>query len=425
MLFYRIPRPDEAMLISGRNAGKDGAPFKVVTGHGAFVFPLFRRAALLSLAMQEAEVHETCFSKHGIEVHLDAVMAFKVGTTNEQIVNAGQRFIQNQNKMVDRAGKIFAGHLRSIAGSMSVEEMIQERQKLADQVLSASKSEMEKLGLIVDSFQIEKLGGIDSYIAALAAPHNSEVKKNARVAQANADRDAAEVERAAEAKKADFERQANTTKAGYTAQVAQAQAEAETKSQTAQAQSEAAIAEANADRDRRKRVAEAKASEEAGTAQAKAEQAGPLAKAMAEHDVAVATTTLAEQQALQREQELKRDVIAPAKANAEKRIAEAKADSEATELQAAALASSNRVQVDMELVKQLPQVAQAIASELNGANVTFLNGADGLGETVTGLVAQAKLIFDTMKTVRSALPDSSDNGVGELEAVGTTTRRER
>ena len=56
MLGYRVPAPDEAMLISGAKAGRDGTPFRVVTGHGAFVMPFFRQASFLTLAMREAEV---------------------------------------------------------------------------------------------------------------------------------------------------------------------------------------------------------------------------------------------------------------------------------------------------------------------------------------------------------------------------------
>ena len=44
-------------------------------------------------------------------------------------------------------GRIFAGHLRSIIGSMTVEEIVTERQKLASEVLDGSKAEMVKIGL--------------------------------------------------------------------------------------------------------------------------------------------------------------------------------------------------------------------------------------------------------------------------------------
>ncbi len=79
MLGYRVPAPDEAMLISGGRYGLRDAPFRVVTGHGAFVMPGFRKARYLTLSMQEAEVSETCVTKQGISLNVRAVIAFKVG----------------------------------------------------------------------------------------------------------------------------------------------------------------------------------------------------------------------------------------------------------------------------------------------------------------------------------------------------------
>ena len=126
MLGYRVPAPDEAMLISGGKAGRDGAPFRVVTGHGAFVMPFFRQVRFLTLAMREAEVAEQCVTKQGIALQARAVIAFKVGNDPESIVNAGQRFLSDQDQMSVLTGRIFAGHLRSIVGSMTVEEIVRE-----------------------------------------------------------------------------------------------------------------------------------------------------------------------------------------------------------------------------------------------------------------------------------------------------------
>src|SRR6202044_2616412 len=104
----------------------------------------------LTLAMREAEVAETCVTHQGISLNVTAVIAAKVGNDGESIVNAGQRFLSDQNQMSVLTGRIFAGHLRSIIGSMTVEEIITERQKLATEVLDGSKGEMAKMGLIVD-----------------------------------------------------------------------------------------------------------------------------------------------------------------------------------------------------------------------------------------------------------------------------------
>ena len=157
MFGYRVPAPDNAMMISGGRRRRDTAPFRVVVGHGTFVFPLFRKARYLTLSMQEAEVAEACVTRQGITVNVRAVIAFKVGNDDESIINAGQRFLSDQDQMSTLTGRIFAGHLRSIIGSMTVEEIVTERQKLATEVLDGSKGEMAKIGLTVDSLQIQSI----------------------------------------------------------------------------------------------------------------------------------------------------------------------------------------------------------------------------------------------------------------------------
>src|SRR5246127_5963687 len=129
MLGYRVPAPDETMLISGGRYGRNGAPFRVVTGHGAFILPFFRKVRYLTLSMQEAEVAEQCVTKQGIALNVRAVIAFKVGNDPESIVNAGQRFLSDQSQMSVLVGRIFSGHLRSIIGSMTVEGIVTERTK--------------------------------------------------------------------------------------------------------------------------------------------------------------------------------------------------------------------------------------------------------------------------------------------------------
>ena len=188
MFGYKVPAPDEAMLISGGRAAGN-APFRVVTGHGAFIMPFFRKVRFLTLAMCEAEVEERCVTQQGITLNVRAVIAFKVGNDSESIVSAGQRFLSDQNQMAVLTGRIFAGHLRSIIGSMTVEQIIKERQKLATEVLDGSKEEMIKIGLTVDALQIQSIDdGSLGYILAMSAPHNAAIQQQAQIAQAKANR---------------------------------------------------------------------------------------------------------------------------------------------------------------------------------------------------------------------------------------------
>ncbi|MHB8692922.1 MAG: SPFH domain-containing protein [Solirubrobacteraceae bacterium] len=354
MFGYRVPAPDEAMLIAGAKAGKDGTPFKVVTGHGAWVMPAFRHASFLTLAMREAEVAEQCVTKQGIALQVKAVIAFKVGNDNESIVNAAQRFLSDQDQMSILTGRIFAGHLRSIVGSMTVEEIVTERQKLATEVLDGSKAEMAKMGLIVDSLQIQSIDDMGmGYIDAMAMPHNAAIQRQAKIAQAQANQAAAEAEQDSQRKQAEYARQTAVVQAQYKAEVDKAQAEAG--------------------------------------------QAGPLAQADAQQEVIKAQTELAQKQADLRQQQLVAEVVKPAEAEAEKTRVLAKADAERMKIQAEAAASYNRVALDRMLIDQLPQIVREAAAGLANANINVLNGAEGLGQIAAGLVSQGMTIFEQVK----------------------------
>ena len=66
MLFWHVPAPNEALLISGSKRQKDGTQFRIVTGHGSFVVPVKQKARVLSLALREAEIVEECITNQGI-----------------------------------------------------------------------------------------------------------------------------------------------------------------------------------------------------------------------------------------------------------------------------------------------------------------------------------------------------------------------
>src|SRR5438067_4439163 len=290
MFGYRVPAPDEAMLISGGKYGMKGSPFRVVIGHGAFVPPVFRKTRYLTLAMCEAEVAETCVTRQGISLNVRSVIAFKVGNDDESIVNAGQRFLSDQDQMSTLTGRIFAGHLRSIVGSMTVEEIVTERQKLATEVLDGSKAEMAKIGLSVDSLQIQSIDDMNSgYIDAMAAPHRAAIQRQAKIAQAQANQAAAEAEQEAQRKQAEYARQTAVVQAEYKAQIDKAQAQAA--------------------------------------------QSGPLAMAGSQREVIAAQTELAQRQAELRQQQLVAEVVKPAEADAEKVRVLAKAEAERMRIQ--------------------------------------------------------------------------------------------
>jgi flotillin len=374
MLGYRVPRPDEAMLIAGGRYGRSGAPFRVVTGHGALVLPFLRRVSFLTLSMCEAEVSETCVTRQGISLNVRAVIAFKVGNDAESIVNAGQRFLSDQDQMSTLTGRIFAGHLRSIIGSMTVEEIVTERQKLATEVLDGSKAEMAKIGLTVDSLQIQSIDDMNSgYIDAMAAPHNAAIQRQAQIAQAEATQAAAAAQQESQRKQAEYARQTSIVQAQYKAEVDKAQAHAA--------------------------------------------QAGPLAQAQAQMDVLAAQADLANKQADLRQRQLVAEVIKPAEAEAQKVQVLASADAQRIKMQAEAAASHSRVALDRMMIEQLPLIVKEAAAGLSGANLSVLNGAEGLSEVAAGLVAQGLTILESVKKSLGA-PTGVALGTGDAPDIG-------
>ncbi len=422
MFGYRVPAPDEAMLISGGKHA-EGVPFHVVVGRGAFIMPFFRKVRFLTLAMQESEVSEDCVTGQGIKVNVTAVIAFKVGNDEDSIVSAGQRFLSDQNQMPALTGRIFAGHLRSIVGGMTVEEIVKERQKLATEVLDGSKIEMGKIGLIVDSLQIQSIDDLKSgYIDAMGSPDRAAIARQAQVAQAQAnqasliaqaqaEQAAAEAQQESKRKQAEFARQTAVVQAGYQAEVNQAQAKSDQAGPLAAAQAQMAVAQAQGELQEQ----QAQAAQKVAIAQGQLEQS----RAQAAEQVATAQAEQAKAAALLRQQQLVAEVIRPAEADAQKVTVSAKAEAERQRILAEAAASSNRVTLDQQVIAQLPQIVSAAASGLSGANLTVLNGTEGLGEIITGLVSQGIAILGTVK----GSLDAASNGNGQVHQDVTTRTR--
>ena len=167
-----------------------------------------------------------CVTQQGIPVHLKAVVIYKVGDDFASIANAARRFLDQQDQMNARIQNVFAGHLRAICGSLTVEELIRERDKLTEATRSAAGTEMEKLGLVIDSLQIQEIDDPTGYIANLAKPHAVAILKDARIAEAHANREATETEQSSAARRAQAIRDSAITQATYQADVDRAAAQA-------------------------------------------------------------------------------------------------------------------------------------------------------------------------------------------------------
>src|SRR4051794_27673932 len=342
---WRVAEPNEALIISGlrgRPEVTDGADaefvnlgFKIVTGKGTLVMPGVQAVRRLSLDLREAELAIDCVTHQGIPLGIKGVVIFKVGDDFTSIANAARRFLDQQDQMDARVHNVFAGHLRAIVGNMTVEEMIRDREKLTSLTRQSSGMEMEKLGLIVDSLQIQEIDDPTGYIENLGRPHAAAVASQARIAQAHADREATEQEQGAEALKAQARRDSNIKQAGFQAEVDEASA--------------------------------------------RAKQAGPLSEANAKQEVVVQETKVAELEASREEQRLQALVRKPADAEAYQKVTLSKADRDARIAQAEAqrqevelAASGNAQRVKLEAEAEAEQVRVRASAEAEHVRVEAL-----------------------------------------------------
>src|SRR5438034_8230235 len=186
MLMYRVAEPSEALIISGWRAhhGPEGDAaglgFKIVVGKGAFYIPGLNTVRRLSLDIHEAELDLDCVTTQGIRVGVRAVVIYKIADDYGSIANAARRFLDQEDQMDVKVHNVFAGHLRSIVGTMTVEDLIRNRDALTRATRESSAIEMQRLGLTIDSLQIQEIEDNTGYIDNLGMPEAARVAKDAR-----------------------------------------------------------------------------------------------------------------------------------------------------------------------------------------------------------------------------------------------------
>src|SRR4051812_37381186 len=394
---WRVAEPNEALIISGlrehtaTDAVSENLGFRIVTGKGTLVIPGVQTVRRLSLDLRETELGIDCVTHQGIPLGLKGVVIFKVGDDYTSIANAARRFLDQQEQMDHRVHNVFAGHLRAIVGSMTVEEMIRDREKLTQLTRESSGTEMEKLGLIVDSLQIQEIEDPTGYIQNLGRPHAAVVASQARIAQAHADREATENEQQAEALKAQARRDSNIKQAGFQAEVDEASA--------------------------------------------RAKQAGPLSEATARQEVVVQETRQAELEAQREEQRLQASVRKPAdaqayqqttlaKAERDARIAAAEAQAKEVELAAGANAARVKLEAGAEAERvrmaagaeaehvRLDASARAESTRAIGEAEAAATQAKGLAEG-EAVRAKGMAVADSIKARADALSENQDAVIGQ------------
>ncbi|WP_239333778.1 flotillin family protein [Frankia sp. CiP3] len=406
-LMWRVAEPNEALIISGLRAYKnpdnsvaESLGFKIITGKGVLVFPGGQNVRRLSLDLRAAQLSTDCVSQQGIPVGVRGVVIFKVGDDYASIANAARRFLDQQDKMDDRVHNVFTGHLRAIVGQLTIEDMIRDREKLTALTRASSGMEMQKLGLIVDSLQIQEIDDPTGYIKNLGRPHVAAVAAQARIAEAQADREATEQEQVAAALKAEAARDSSIKQSGFQAEVDEAAArgqqagplaEAAAHQQVVVEQTKVAQLEADLEEQRLQTTIRK-------PADARAYEQITLARASRDAQISAAEASAREATLLAAAQAESTRTLGDAQAHARRAVGDAEADAlqakglaEAAGIRARAdaLSVNQEAVIGQQLAEQWPAIVEAAAKPFGDVDqMILLNGATGIGELLTQALSQ-------------------------------------
>jgi flotillin len=196
---YMKVGPNQVLVISGRKrrmVDPDGTArdvgFRIVKGGGVFVWPVFEKVDLLSLELLTIDVQTPeVYTSKGVPVKVDGVAQIKVKGDDISIATSAEQFLgKSTDEIRNIATQTLEGHLRAILGTMTVEEIYQNRDSFASKVQEVAAGDMANMGLGIVSFTIRDIRDTQGYLDALGKPRIAQVKRDAIIAQAEADRDA-------------------------------------------------------------------------------------------------------------------------------------------------------------------------------------------------------------------------------------------
>jgi flotillin len=394
---YKVAAANEALIVSGRRErGAAGEQrLKVVRGQGTIVLPLLHRVGRLKLTARQINVNLVdAVSRQGIKVAVQGVATFKIGADDESIQNAAERFLDAKDEEVDSIVKnVLEGSLRSIVGTLTVEELNLDRMKFQQAVQDAAKGDLATSGLQIDSFTIQAIRDESGYMDLIGQQETARRERDARMAKASADQEAAVREAEAEQVKINAQRDVALRRAETQTQIA--------------------------------------------AADARAAQAGPLAEAEARQEVTRKETELADLAAARTQKELLATTVRPAEADAEAQVRRAEGDKQARIAQAQADAERVRLAGQAEAsIQVMKGEAQARVTEVNAeatAKQTTLEGNAEAGIVFTKGEAEAKALelraqayrqFNeaaVIQTVLSMLPDIVRAAAEPMGNIGSLT----
>jgi flotillin len=200
-----ICQPNELLIFSGRQRKlKDGTRvgYRVIKGGRGLKIPIVESVTRMPLNTIPIEIELTGALTNGlIPIDIEAMANVKIaGSEKEGVYNALERFAgRNLGEISQVARTTIDGSLRGVLATLSPEEANTRRLEFAEKVAEQAAIDLERLGLVLDTFKIKQIADPQGYLENIGRKKNAEVRRDALIAEATAEAEARVV--AAEAKK--------------------------------------------------------------------------------------------------------------------------------------------------------------------------------------------------------------------------------
>lgn len=233
---YLKAPPDTAYIITGLRKRR------ILIGKAGWRIPFFERVDKISLRVMQVDVKttEAVPTNEFINVMVDGVANIKISSDPECLKRAAESLLgMRQTELIHLVTQVLEGNMREIVGSVGLKEMVQDRQGVAKKITENVVPDMEKLGIEVVNFNIQNFKDGAGTIENMGIDNIEQIRKNAQIAKANAQRDIAIAT-------ANAQQEANAVKVEADRKIAEQNTELEIQKAALKAQADAKNAEADA-----------------------------------------------------------------------------------------------------------------------------------------------------------------------------------
>ena len=192
-----VCEPNEVLIFSGRarRYGASALGFRIIRGGRAVRVPIFESVSRMDLTNMIVEVEvRNAYSSKGIPLTVHGVANVKIPGTEPRIHNSIERFLGRSREEIMRvARETLEGNLRGVLATLTPEEVNQDKEVFAKQLIKEAGEDFEKIGLELDTLKIQNVHDEVGYLDAIGRQEGARIRRDAQVAEAEAQAQAAEV----------------------------------------------------------------------------------------------------------------------------------------------------------------------------------------------------------------------------------------